>query len=210
MKGILGAIAIGAATLFSGGASQAAVVSVLTPFTGDPAEVTVTVEQAGSQVQITVENTGVLADLRGLFFDIAGFNSALTYTAVGANLTQFVYNATGVSNLGGGNNINGGGGPGSTNFGIEIGEPGIGQGDDFQVFSFLFGVTGGTILESDFDGQTVAARVTSVLVNGARGGSSKLIGEFEEVEAVPLPAAAFLLLGGLGALGVAGRRKRAA
>mgnify|MGYP001800645547 FL=1 len=89
MNWIFSTLAVGAFALFSANTAEAAVVSVLTPFTNDPTEVTVTIEQAGSNVQVTAEVTGMLGDLRGVFLSWTGFYKSITYPAVGADVTDF-------------------------------------------------------------------------------------------------------------------------
>ena len=194
------------------GVAHAAVVSTFTPFTGDPAEVQVTIEDSGDGVQISLAvdstNTGNVADIRGFFFDLAGFDAGLDYYFTGSDISGYAYSAGGISNLGGGNNINGGGSPGPLDFGVDIGSPGIGS-DDVQSTSFFFGVVGGTVSETAFIGQSGAVRVTSVGPDGgSRSGSSKTTGTFEEMTPVPLPASGLLLLGGFGAIAALRRKEK--
>lgn len=144
-------------------------------------------------VTLTVDtSTGILGDIRGWFFN--------TLTAVddalGADVTDFQADT---SNLGNGANIN----PfGPFDYGVEIGGPGIGGGDDIQSTSFT--LSGAGLSEDSFFVTGQALRVTSVGPDGLREDSLKLIGA-----EVPLPASALLLLGGIGGLAVMRRRKQA-
>ncbi|WP_375691275.1 VPLPA-CTERM sorting domain-containing protein [Pseudooceanicola sp. LIPI14-2-Ac024] len=191
--------------------------SALTTFTAsdnfgtDPVEVVIAIDQMGDEVQFTLtidsSSTGNIGDLRAFYFDFSSFSAAESYYATGAAITD---TGTTTSNVGGGGNVN----PrGPFDFAVEIGTSGIGS-DDYQMVSFLFGVTGGTILESDFFAESVAVRTTSVGAPGsARGGSSKTGGTVptppNEPPMVPLPAGGLLLLSALGGAMVMKRRKKA-
>lgn len=118
-------------------------------------------------------------------------------------MTQTQFSAGSVINLGGGNNLSGGGTPCPCDIGVEIGDPGIGMGDDFQTTTFTLSHITDSLDLSLFDGQDRGARLTSVgLPDGSRDGSSKLGG------VVPEPTTGLLLGAGLGGLAFEGRRRR--
>lgn len=195
ITGILGIAAAG--TLAAAASAQAASVG----FTlDDGADLTFNVllsEVAGGDIQfdVAVAPGGDVADLRGIFFDVAneslltGFSVALT-----GGVTDTQFNANSVSNLGNGANMNG---AGVFDAGVEIGTSGLG-GDEFQSVTFVLAHTSANLSLNDFMGQAFGIRATSVgPVGSNRGGSVKLTGT-----SIPTPAAAGmgLALLGLGAL----------
>lgn len=179
----------------------------LSPFTGDPASVTVELDDMTDPgnivITLTVNEDPNTADLRGFFFDIADDSLLAGLTITGAEVTETAISANSVINLGGGNNLNGGGSPCPCDVGVEIGNPGIGQGDDFQTTTFtLSHLTEGLDL-SVFAGQDLGVRVMSVgLPGSSRNGSSKLFGT------VPEPSTGALV--GLALIAGMRRRKRLA
>lgn len=164
-----------------------------TTFSGSPAAVTVTVDDQASgagKLQITVDvHTDVsIGDLRGLFFHLAD-ESLLTFgsfqvSQLGVAVTQQVYGpADSVTNLGFGNNLNGGGSGGPFDIAFGIGTPGIGW-DDYQSVTFTLSHSAVDLDTSLFAEQTFGVRMTSVGSEGNRDGSSKLVGKFGSL---PLP-----------------------
>lgn len=195
------------------GQASAASISFLanTQQGSDALAVDVTLTDVGSTVRFDLAvnaaaGGGNIADLQGFFFDIGGtFGSG--YTAVGADVTAFDADENSVNNLGGGVNINGGG-QNAFDFGVRFGTSGIGK-DDIQTTSFVFGLTGGTVSIADFFGQNVAIRGTSTGLPGSnRGGSSKTEGTVPTPSPVPLPAAGWMLIAGLGGLGAMRRLRK--
>lgn len=105
-----------------------------------------------------------------------------------------------VIDLGGGNNLNGGGSPCPCDLGVEIDSPGIGS-DDFQQVTFTLSHDIEDLTLDLLSDQVVGIRATSVGAEGsARNGSSKLLG------VVPEPSTALLVGLGLVALSARGRR----
>jgi len=170
-----------------------------TPFTGDNAKVDFRLEEVGSDVKFTVSvdssvNNG--GDLRGVWFNIAN-DSLLDLDIMGSDITDIVQDAGSVNNLGGGNNLNGGGTPAPLDVGLAIGTQGASP--DF-ISSTMF-----TVQNIDLDqflGQEFGVRVTSVGSN--QQGSSKLAA-VAPTEAVPEP---LTILGSATALGIGGLLKR--
>ncbi len=195
--------------------ANAATITTLTNNTGsDPIEVDVTIEDFGTdQVQFTLavnsSNTGNIADLRGFFFDYAGFDETAPFFSLGGTNGSDIgaIDIGDALNLGGGVNLNGGGVT-SFDIGLEIGTAGIGS-DDFQTFSFTFGQAGLVLREANFFDQRMGVRATSTGAPGSgRGGSSKVIGTVPEPSPIPLPAAGWMLLAGLGGIGAVSRLKK--
>lgn len=182
--------------------SSAATLFYLEEFEGDDASVLVTIfDDVNGGVTVWAEvseaPSNITGDLRGLFFSINPFTSALTFQSQsGGPLTEIVVDEDSVLTLSGGNNINPN--PSSSagfDFAIAIGNPGIGQGDDFQSTSFRIL---GDISASDF--KEVGVRLTSVgPMDGSRTGGSKLFSDAplsDDPEPIPEPATYMLIATG--------------
>ena len=194
-------VGAGAALILLLGSSAGAstIQTLLHPFTGDDAEVRITLDDTSAgagRIEVTVEVTQSIADIRGVFFNLA--NDALLegLTVTGQNVTS--YGVGDVRKQGHGDNLNGGGSPCPCDLGIEIGRPGMGK-DDIWSTTFVISHPDGIGLDA-FLGQEVGVRLTSV--GRDREGSSKLSGVV-----VPEPTTASLLA--LGLLGLALRRRAA-
>ena len=174
--------------------------TILEPFTGDDAEVRVTLnDDAGDgTIEVTAEVIGGFeADLRGLFLDIADDALLSGLTIDGDDVTSVALSGS-VINLGRGNNLNGGGSPCPCDIGVEFGSPGIGK-DDIDYTSFTISHSTESLSLSLFDDQLLGVRLTSVSVldehtSDNREGSSKLYG------VVPEPSTAVLVGLGLAVL----------
>ena len=197
-----------AALVASGIATAGTISSTLVEFTGTDASVTVTLDDMTDpgNIVITLDvnvdpNTG---DLRGFFLDISDDLLLSGLSITGSEVTQTQFSANSVINLGGGNNLNGGGSPCPCDIGVEIGLSGIGGGDDFQTTTFTLSHTSESLDLSMFLGENVGARLTSVgLPGGSRGGSSKLGG----MVPVPEPSTAVMLSTGLVGFAMAQRKR---
>ena len=178
----------------------------LTEFTGDDAEVNLTVDQAGNNVKFTVDvnsdNTNSTGDIRGVFFNIADESLLPFLKIAGRNVTTVEKDANNVNKAGNGNNINP---EGPFDIGVEIGTPGMGK-DDIQSTMFTISRSDNMFLDANLftsvtDPATqsgpkellFAVRLTSVgNFDSQRTGSSK-VGVEKGVEplktaSVPEPA----------------------
>ena len=183
---------------------------------GTAIDVDFTLEEVGGDVKFTItvdpagpNNTGNIADLRGIFMHISDETLLSNITATGADVTDQQYSANNVINLGNGANLNGDGTQ-SFDLGVEIGSSGIGGGDDFQTTMFTLSHSTETLTIANFifDGTEFGVRATSTgPAGGSRGGSSKLVGP-PDITTVPAPAA---LPTGIALMGLfaAKRRRRA-
>ncbi len=195
---VLGLVAVG--VIPTAGMAGQLFVS-LTPYTGD-AEIFMKLDDMASglgNIEVTVDviSNPYIGDLRGVFMHIQDESLISGLTLVGGiDITQSVFGpADGVSNLGGGNVINGSGNPCGCDMGFEIGTPGSGM-DDIQSTVFVIGHDTVDLNVSHFTSQAVGARVSSVgLPGGPRTESSKLSGVF-----VPEPSGICLIAGMFGCL----------
>lgn len=180
-------------------------------FGSDPVKVKFTLEDLGDDIKFTVDvlpedNTGNIGDLRGIFFDILDDSLLPGLSVTGADVTNQVFSANNVINLGQGANLNG---DGNKNFdaGVRFGTPGIGS-DDIRSTMFILDHVSQSLDLAMFDAQTFGARLTSVGPEGSgRGGSSKIKGvppTEPPTEKVPEPAA----MAGLAVVALAGAIKR--
>jgi hypothetical protein len=187
-------------------AAAATIETLLTPFTGADVEARIVLDDAAAgpgEIEVTVEITQGVADIRGVFFDVALDEADLSglYAYGSPYIRSVAYGD--VINLGFGSNLYGGGSPCPCDFGVEIGTPGVGR-DDIQALTFVL-AHGSLMLDLDlFFEQGIGLRVTSVESDwGGRSGSAKLNG----VLPVPEPSTGLLL--GLGLCAIALRARRA-
>ncbi len=229
MRRFLAVVAALAATC--GGAHAAIITYNASPYTGDPATAQVTFKDGADSVggagTVTVSinlTGGTIADIRGLFLNVANSTLLSGMSVSGADVTDWQFGpANSVNNLGGGANSN----P-ATGFdlGVEIGTSGIGS-DDIPATTFVLSRPMTTLTNADFNamnsqGLLFALRLMSVGPN--RDGSSKLSQDGDgngggdgnpdgdpDPDVVPEPATlvTVAVLGGMGLLGYRLRRKKA-
>jgi hypothetical protein len=205
------------------------ITQIATAFTGDPAQVQVTLRDganvtlAGS-VAIDLKVVGPQADLRGLFLNTLDESLLPGLLISGTNVTSVVKSANSVTDLGGGANIHP---EGPFDIGIELGTPGIGKDDLSSVTVTLkspvralkiadFFTVPDPVTPAGSHALLLAVRVTSVLVGRERSGSSKLgidapSGNTGGITSVPVHApepTALALLAFGGVLAVGWPRKR--
>jgi hypothetical protein len=147
-----------------------------------PGEVTLKVtitELSGNKLEFKLENQagGTIADLRGLFFDFANSEILSSNLSIaGGEVTGYSILDDGVTNLGGGVNMNG---VGVFDAGILFGTAGIGKDD---ISSTTFTITSDQSLRlEDFLDVDFGVRYTSVGdADGAREGSLKIFGDSDD------------------------------
>jgi hypothetical protein len=145
-----------------------------------------------------------IADIRGVFFNILDNSLLQGLNITGANVTRF---ATGsIDRLGQGNNINPGG---PFEIGVEIGQQGLGGGDDIQSTMFTVAHSSQALTLAQFSNQDFGLRLQSVGLPGSnRDGSSKL-GGTAPGSSQPVPEPGTIAGTALFALGVRLLKKKA-
>jgi hypothetical protein len=172
----------------------------------DPVKVNALLTELANGVQFTLSIAGDspnIGDFRGFFFNFADESLLAGASVTGADITDSVFDANNVTNLGGGNNINPAAG---FDAGVEIGDSGIGMGDDIQSTIFVVTHNSVNLNVTDFyatqaDGYGFGARLTSVGVGDDREGSSKVV---MDEPFPPIPEPAFYQMSGLLLMGGAG------
>ena len=190
-------------------ASATQISATATTFSGASLAVTATIDDASDPgnlvITLVVEAGGKTGDLRGFFADITDDSLLPGLSVSGPEVTSSLFDANNVIDFGHGNNLRGGGTPCPCDFGVEIGNPGIGKGDDFQSVTFVLSHVSKDLDISIFEEQTFGVRATSVgPAKGSRNASSKLKGKFP---VVPEPSTAILMLLGLTGLSASGSRR---
>lgn len=149
------------------------------------------IEQSDGSLKFDLEvmdDTGVIGDLNGLFFDLADDSIAENLQVTGSDLTGDNIDANSVTKVDGYNNINGEviKEDGRFDVGVQFGTQGIG-GDDIQSTSFTMSTVDGAALSlTDIVNQDFAVRLTSVgEIDGARNGSVKISGTSEPIITEP-------------------------
>jgi len=190
-------------------ANAATIDATATTFTGTSLSVTVTIDDSSDPgnlvITLEIDEGGNTGDLRGFFANVSDDSLLSGLSVSGPEVTSSIFDENNVINLGHGSNLNGGGTPCPCDLGVEIGDPGIGQGDDFQKVTFVLSHLSEDLDLSLFEEQAFGIRATSVgSASGSREGSSKLKGTFP---VVPEPSTAILMLFGLTGLSVVGSRR---
>jgi len=201
-------VVAGVVLLTAPSAGAVSIEALTVPFTGDDITVNVVLTQQGGDIRVDLSVEEGIGDLRGIFFHIADDSLLDGLSAEGDVVTAFAI--LGVTNVGQGNNLNGGGSPCPCDIGVSLGTPGIGK-DDLQAASFVLSHETMDLTLALFSEQWVGVRVTSVgedsngKKGGGREGSAKLSGQFTPV---PEPATALMLALGLVGIARTGRRRR--
>jgi hypothetical protein len=195
----LTAAAVSLVCLVPGLAAAATSFASASSFTGDPLTVSVEIDDAVDPgnlvITLEIDDEDRMGDLRGFFAEVTDESLLSGLSVSGDEVTGSRFEADSVINLGGGSNLNGGGSPCPCDLGVEIGDPGMGRGDDYQSVTLTLSHVSESLSLDLFADQYFGVRVTSVGGGDeGREGSSKLIG------VVPEPSTTVLMLLGLGGL----------
>jgi hypothetical protein len=192
---------------FAPAAFALSIEATATPFTGNDTEVEIILTEIDDgDIRVDVTVVDGVADLRGVFFNLADDSLLEGLEVNGDDVTDFVVGD--VIDLGQGANLHGGGSPCPCDFGVEIGTPGIGK-DAFPTTSFVISHETEDLALADFAEQLLGVRVTGVGDSNDRGGSAKLSVRLpEDPTPVPEPSTALLLVLGLGLLKAGGLARR--
>jgi PEP-CTERM motif len=193
---------------FAESASATVIQATATSYTGDPAEVALSIDDAavpGSLV-ITLAVSGpsdTIGDLRGFFLHVVDESLIAGLSVAGPDVTGSRFLANAVSGVSNGKYFNSIKMPCPCDLGVEFGTPGIGR-DDLRQVTFTLSHTAVSLDLSFVERQQFGVRLTSVgtLADG-REGSSKLKGT---IPVVPEPSTALFL--GLGFATLAANRRR--
>lgn len=135
--------------------------------------VTIT-ENPDGTLRFDLMNSGSqIGDLRGLFFDLQDASLAGSLKVSGGQVSNYNFADDGITNLGGGVNMNG---AGDFDGGVAFGTAGIGK-DDISSTSFTLDSLTRDLTLEDFSMVSFGARFTSVgSEDGARTDSLKIVG----------------------------------
>ena len=148
-------------------------------------------EQADGSLKFDIDvldDTGVIGDLNGLFFDLADDSITGKLEVSGTDLTGENIDANSVTKVDGFNNVNGevAKEDGKFDIGVQFGTQGMAQ-DDIQSTSFTLSTSDGSALSlTDVLNQDFAVRLTSVgEIDGDRGDSVKISGTSDPIVVEP-------------------------
>ena len=198
-KMIIGAAASVLAVMAIAGSAEAAVVSFKLDQKlsddSDPAFTDVTLEDIEGGVKFTYTlNYDFDGDIVAAYFNVDE-SVPLPNASFSSPVTGVAYNTRNVQS----------GNIGATyDIGVAIGEPGLKGGSD-RFNDFMFTILADGLDVSDFLEQSFAVRVQSTGEDGE--GSAKIGGTSPGMTPIPLPAAGWMLIAGLGGLAAARRRK---
>lgn len=142
----------------------------VTNFVGGAAEAQITLAETAEGIQVTVETTNPIIDLRGFFFNLAD-NSLLDGLVVtGVDVTDFKFGPAGsVNQVSGDPSI----APRSFDAGIEIGTSGPAQ-DEILTTTFVISHSSASLTLADFTGQKFGVRTQNGKLEGMVPGEIEL------------------------------------